>query len=68
MTDRYPCRGCEWRTAEPNCHDTCCQYLMAKEKADEVREKMQKEHQIDNDATDAKISGMRRMRCIRRKR
>ena len=42
-----PCKGCLDRVAEPNCHETCEEYLLFKWLKEEQKAKEYKEKELD---------------------
>lgn len=56
-----PCKDCDHRSIEPNCHETCEPYLIWKEEDRREKEMLQKARQEEDDW---KRLRMRRSVCI----
>lgn len=40
---KAPCKNCEWRIADPNCHDSCKEYRQFVEICELKKEKIKEE-------------------------
>ena len=49
-----PCKGCDDRVAEPNCHATCEKYKAWRGKLDKVNEAERQRHKNNDTMSDAK--------------
>lgn len=45
--DNAPCRGCQDRVVEPNCHMTCERYLAFVEELERIKEEQKKEKESE---------------------